>query len=98
MGWLSRSKSPSCEDLDQIGFRKSETDVCPDCVEGGTEWVHLRMCMVCGKPGCCSSSPMNHSARHFEETGHPLMTSLEPRENWAWCFADEVYLKPRDYL
>jgi len=25
-------------------------------------------------------------------TGHPLMRSLEPGEDWAWCYVDEVAL------
>ena len=29
---------------------------CPDCVELGWEWVHLRQCLACGRVGCCDSS------------------------------------------
>lgn len=100
MGLLRRLRSqrePLCSHIGDVAFIQPGTDVCQDCVEGGTEWVHLRMCLVCGKTGCCNSSPMKHSVRHHEETGHLLMRSIEPREDWGWCFEDEVYLKPREY-
>ncbi len=76
---------------------EGESDVCPACVEGGTEWVHLRMCLTCGNVGCCDSSPMQHSRRHFERDNHALARSLEPREDWAWCFVDEEFLQRREY-
>jgi CPA1 family monovalent cation:H+ antiporter len=62
---------------------------CEDCVrEGLTSWVHLRMCLTCGHVGCCDSSPRQHATRHFEETGHPVIRSAEPRETWRWCYVD----------
>ena len=63
---------------------------CEECLRDGTEWVHLRLCMQCGHVGCCDSSTEKHAARHFEETGHPVMRSFEPGEAWRWCFIDEV--------
>ena len=27
--------------------------------------------------------------RHFDETGHPVMRSIEPGEAWRWCYVDE---------
>jgi CPA1 family monovalent cation:H+ antiporter len=61
---------------------------CPDCIEEGTRWVHLRKCLECGKVGCCDSSPGRHATRHFEATGHPVIQSAEPGEFWRWCFVD----------
>jgi CPA1 family monovalent cation:H+ antiporter len=63
---------------------------CDACLEEGTPWVHLRMCASCGNVGCCDSSPRHHAMRHFEETGHPVMRSAEPDEDWRWCYVDEV--------
>jgi CPA1 family monovalent cation:H+ antiporter len=63
---------------------------CDACVEEGTRWVHLRMCVVCGNVGCCDSSPRTHAHRHFEETGHPVMRSAEAGEDWRWCYVDDV--------
>ncbi len=59
---------------------------------GGT-WVHLRSCLVCGQVGCCNSSPARHATGHFQETGHPLMRSIEPGEAWGYCFEDEATLR-----
>ena len=33
---------------------------CKECLETGSEWVHLRLCMTCGHVGCCDSSPNRH--------------------------------------
>ena len=64
-------------------------DGCGECLKTGDPWLHLRMCLECGEVGCCDSSPNRHATRHFQHTHHPVMTSFEPDERWAWCFADE---------
>lgn len=63
---------------------------CPECREQGTDPVHLRLCLTCGHVGCCDSSVGRHGTAHHEQTGHPVMRSIEPGENWRWCFVDEV--------
>ena len=63
---------------------------CEECLKIGSAWVHLRMCMTCGKIGCCDSSPNRHATRHAGESGHPIIRSAEPREDWSWCYVDEV--------
>jgi len=65
---------------------------CEECQKIGSPWVPLRMCLACGKVGCCDNSPFRHATKHFQETGHALIRSAEPNENWAWCFVDEVPL------
>jgi uncharacterized UBP type Zn finger protein len=62
---------------------------CPDCLAAGTDPVQLRLCLSCGHVGCCESSPLRHAVRHFEETGHPVMRSIEPGEAWRWCYLDQ---------
>jgi monovalent cation/hydrogen antiporter len=65
-------------------------DECEDCVaEGWTAWVHLRKCLSCGHVACCDSSPRRHASRHFEASSHPVMRSVEPGEEWRWCFVDD---------
>ena len=56
----------------------------------GSTWVHLRMCMSCGKIGCCDSSPNRHATHHANESGHPIIRSAEPGEDWSWCYLDSV--------
>jgi uncharacterized UBP type Zn finger protein len=65
--------------------------VCEECVtEGRRQWVHLRLCLTCGHVGCCDSSVRKHASKHFQATGHPVMQSAQPGENWRWCYVDEV--------
>jgi uncharacterized UBP type Zn finger protein len=44
--------------------------------------------------GCCDDSPNRHATHHFEETGHPLIQSFEPGEEWIWCYIDQVVMDP----
>jgi len=71
----------------------SATDVCPQCVEQGDTWVHLRVCMTCGQVGCCDSSKNKHARAHFEKEGHPVIRSIEDGESWGWCYVDDQYVR-----
>ena len=65
------------------------TDGCQECADDGVStWAHLRMCLTCGHVGCCDSSPGRHATAHFTGSGHPVMRSVEPGENWRWCYVD----------
>lgn len=66
---------------------------CKECVNTGTGWVHLRECMECGHVGCCDSSVGKHATKHFHATKHPVMRSVEPGEEWGWCYVDEEMLE-----
>lgn len=68
---------------------------CGPCLAAGDRWVHLRMCMTCGEVRCCDSSPNRHATAHHNETQHPVIRSMEPREDWGWCFPDQLFLQPR---
>lgn len=63
---------------------------CEECLAQGSRWVHLRLCLACGHVGCCDSSPNRHARAHHHETGHPLVRSYEPGEDWWWCWVDEA--------
>ena len=84
--------SPLCSHLDQIEVPDLPDHVegCEECLKTGSDWVHLRQCMVCGKVGCCDSSPNRHASAHFNEAGHPLVRSAQPGEDWAWCYLDKA--------
>lgn len=86
---------PRCAHLDTIEFAETPSDVpgCEDCLRVGARWVHLRMCAACGRIGCCDSSPNQHATAHHRETGHPIVTSAEPGEEWSWCYVDEVMFR-----
>jgi uncharacterized UBP type Zn finger protein len=64
---------------------------CEQCLLTGGHWVHLRRCLTCGHIGCCDSSEGRHATRHFEETGHALMQSVEPGESWRWSYPDRRF-------
>jgi uncharacterized UBP type Zn finger protein len=66
------------------------TKGCEDCLKIGDEWLHLRLCLVCGHVGCCDSSKNQHATKHYHKTGHPVIRSFEPGENWEWCYIDEL--------
>jgi uncharacterized UBP type Zn finger protein len=65
---------------------------CEDCLKMGGEWVHLRICLTCGHVGCCDSSPNRHATAHFHATKHPIVTSGEVGETWAYCYIDDQFL------
>ena len=83
-----------CDHLGQIKLRKlpEAVDGCEECLRTGGKWLHLRICLTCGKVGCCDDSPNRHATAHFHEEKHPLIRSLEPSEDWSWCYIDEVGL------
>ena len=87
------SANPVCTHLGQIEVTElPETiDGCEECLKSGGTWVHLRMCMTCGKIGCCDDSPNRHATAHSGESGHPIIRSAEPGEDWSWCYLDEVF-------
>ena len=46
-------------------------------------WVSLRRCLTCGHVGCCDSSPGLHATAHHKETGHPMVETLQPGQDWG---------------
>ena len=85
-------QAASCTHLDTITVTElpAAVDGCEDCLREGGVWLHLRICLECGHVGCCDDSPGQHASAHAASTAHPLIRSLEPGENWSWCFADEL--------
>jgi tellurite resistance protein TerC len=79
-----------CSHTDQIKDVTPNSQGCEECLKLGDQWVHLRMCLTCGHVGCCDSSKNKHATRHFQSVGHPVMRSIEPGEDWRWCFVDQV--------
>ncbi|MFJ1735195.1 UBP-type zinc finger domain-containing protein [Streptomyces sp. NPDC088254] len=65
---------------------------CVECDAAGGWWFHLRRCASCGHIGCCDSSPGRHTTAHWKATGHPLVRSFEPGEEWFWDYgAEELF-------
>lgn len=83
-----------CSHLDQVEVHELPAEVagCEDCLRMGGKWLHLRICLTCGHVGCCDNSPNRHATAHYHASSHPLIRSLEPGEEWSWCYVDEVAL------
>jgi uncharacterized UBP type Zn finger protein len=81
-----------CSHLETIEFTElpARIEGCEECLKIGARWVHLRMCMECGKVGCCEDSPNRHASKHAHEASHPIIRSAEPGEDWSWCYVDNV--------
>ena len=86
------SDDVGCSHLDRIELleRPARIAGCEECLKTGSAWVHLRMCQTCGKIGCCDASPNRHASRHAREVAHPIVRSVEPGEDWSWCYVDDV--------
>jgi monovalent cation/hydrogen antiporter len=83
----------ACDDLQAAPVAvdpKTHEETCPECARDGTDPVQLRLCLTCGNVACCDSSVGRHATRHFEETGHPVMRSFEPGEEWRWCYTHHL--------
>ena len=64
---------------------------CAECEAAGGWWLHLRRCTQCGHIGCCDTSPMQHASAHAAGTGHPVIRSFEPGEEWFWNFQTKEF-------
>jgi CPA1 family monovalent cation:H+ antiporter len=87
-----RQRAGDCEHLRHAPkvVKPRTPEGCEECLRDGTRWVHLRLCLSCGHVGCCDSSPEKHATKHYRETEHPVMRSIEPGEAWRWCYVDDL--------
>jgi Zn ribbon nucleic-acid-binding protein len=71
---------------------------CADCAAQDPPgwWVHLRRCAACGHVGCCDSSPARHATAHYRASGHRLIQSFEPDEDWFYDYATDAMLEGPD--
>ena len=82
-----------CAHLSLVKTATPNADGCEECLANGDTWVHLRLCRTCGHVGCCDDSKNKHATKHYRSTHHPIVTSLEPGEDWSWCYVDELMLE-----
>src|ERR1019366_1045941 len=64
---------------------------CAECLASEGWWLHLRRCAECGHIGCCDSSPNQHAIKHARASGHTVIRSFEPNEDWFWDYASEQF-------
>lgn len=84
--------NPICTHFNLLNKVIPSSKGCEECLALGDTWVHLRICQTCGKVSCCDSSKNKHATKHFQATGHPVIKSFEPGEDWSWCYIDKTYI------
>jgi tellurite resistance protein TerC len=89
----SGGTKPTCAHRNQIKNVAPKTKGCEECLKTGDQWVQLRVCLSCGHVGCCDSSKNRHATRHFQNSGHPVMQTMQPGESWKWCYVDRLTLE-----
>ncbi|WP_238421722.1 UBP-type zinc finger domain-containing protein [Gordonia sp. 'Campus'] len=68
---------------------------CVECEAARSWWFHLRRCAECGHVGCCDDSLNRHASRHAADTGHAVIQSFEPGEDWFYDFSTgEMFAGP----
>jgi hypothetical protein len=35
-------------------------------------------------------SKNKHASKHYRAVKHPIVRSIEPGENWMWCYVDKL--------
>lgn len=85
--------STTCQHLRDPRVVTAHSVGCEECEKTGDTWVHLRICLSCGQVGCCDDSPNRHATAHARVTGHPVIASFEPGEQWAYCYPDAMFFK-----
>jgi hypothetical protein len=83
----------ACSHAEAIVAVGDPADGCETCLATGGTWLHLRQCRSCGVTLCCDSSPNRHMRGHWEATGHPVMRSADPGQDWSWCHVDEAMIR-----
>lgn len=88
----------ACTHLDHVLVTElpEAVDGCADCLLSGDPWLHLRICLECGRVGCCDDSPNRHASTHAHATRHPIIRSIQPGEDWSWCYVDELAMVIED--
>ena len=86
-----KQTDPHLKEVNQ-NIEAKTPDGCEECLQMGSDWVHLRLCLSCGHVGCCDNSPNKHATKHFKSTKHPIIRSFEPGETWEWCYVHNIMI------
>jgi hypothetical protein len=104
-GWGRLEAKLACRRMEgRLEMRKSQRGINPaskpsgnGCVECLASpkgwWLHLRRCAKCGHIGCCDSSPSQHASKHAATTGHPIIASFEPGEDWFYDYEEHAMIR-----
>jgi uncharacterized UBP type Zn finger protein len=75
-----------CDHVSPVHPIKPHSTECQECIDGGTRWVALSLCLSCGWVACSDDSPGRHAMAHYQETDHPVVLSLERTPRRRWCY------------
>src|SRR5579871_6990979 len=99
---MKRVKEKSRMKKNRRGFNlssRASADGCVECLASPKGWwFHLRRCAECGHIGCCDSSPGQHASKHAAQTGHSIITSFEPGEDWFYDYETQGMIKGAELL
>jgi uncharacterized UBP type Zn finger protein len=91
-----RQNGPSavrpCVHLAAIRPVEPHTTGCQQCIDDGTDWVTLSLCLSCGWVACAQDSPNHHAQAHYEETNHPITTTLPHSPHIRWCYVHQRHV------
>jgi hypothetical protein len=109
-GWDALEAKLACHDTEgKLEMKKNQRgidpaskpsgDGCVECLASPKGWwFHLRRCAKCGHIGCCDSSPSQHASKHAATTGHPIIASFEPGEDWFYDYEKRGMIKGVELL
>jgi hypothetical protein len=93
--------APRCEHTDGLHPATPRSADCRDCRNHPDHPDHpdrrdrrdrpqaLVVCLTCGWVACPDTSPNHHAKAHYEETNHPVITTLQPGTRWRWCYVHQ---------
>src|ERR1700685_4003828 len=76
--------------LCRVGWHRGVVGA-PGAVGGGRPHGVARVFAACAHIGCCDDSLSRHATQHWRETGHPIIRSFEPGEDWFWDYQRNDY-------
>ena len=93
--------SSSCTHLDSIEIVDAPGDVagCEECLaERRRAGCTCGCARRAGTSAAATTRPTGTRPLTTEATGHPIIRSVEPGEDWSWCYVDELMfrLPPRE--
>jgi uncharacterized UBP type Zn finger protein len=84
--------APRCEHLDGLAPVTAQSAGCRECrngQDGQDGQASLVVCLTCGWVACSDDSPKQHARAHYEETDHPVTSSLALGPAWRWCYVHQ---------
>ena len=89
-----------CSHLDTVEILEVPDPVagCEECLASGGSGSICACARAAATSAAATTRPNRHATAHNAETGHPIIRSVEPGEDWSWCYVDELMfrLRPRE--